>query len=72
MNVGERIKKLRKDKDLTLEELANIFNNKYNSKVTKQFLSMLENGRRQLSINMATKYVEYFNTSYDYILLGRN
>lgn len=58
----ERIKKLRKEKGVTLQQLANEI------EVTKSTLSRYENGRREPKSHIVQKLASYFNCSTDYIL----
>lgn len=57
-----RLKALRLEKNLTLEQLGLIFN------VTKQAVSRWETGDRIPSIEMVYMLSEYFNVSTDYLL----
>lgn len=58
---GERIAKLRKDKGLTQERLANKFN------VETSLIGHYERGRK-IPIEMLYKIAKYFGTSTDYLL----
>lgn len=61
---GERLKILRTEKEMTGEELGDIFN------VTKTAISNWENGNRFPDEPVLIKLADYFNVSLDY-LLGR-
>lgn len=61
---GKRVQQLRKDKGLTQEELAAQFN------VSANLIAKIESGLRPLSIDMVVEYVNFFDTTSDYILLG--
>jgi transcriptional regulator with XRE-family HTH domain len=61
---GERLKKLRNDKQLTGEELGKILN------VTKVAVSNWESGNRTPDADMLIKLADFFDVSLDY-LLGR-
>lgn len=58
----ERLKSLRKEKDLTLEELAQKLG------VTKQVLSRYERGERQADYGTLVKIADFFEVSVDYLL----
>ncbi|WP_245601448.1 XRE family transcriptional regulator [Mesoaciditoga lauensis] len=60
--IGERIKKLRASKKLKVRELADMLG------ITQPALSMIEAGRRGISIEIARKLSDIFNVSIDYIL----
>lgn len=59
---GERLKQLRNEKGLTLDELKDYLN------TTKATLSRYENNKRDPKIDFATKVASYFNVSLDYVL----
>lgn len=62
---GLRIKKLRKKKELTQEQLANKLN------ISTSNLGKLERGLQGLSIDLLIELSIFFDVSLDYILLGR-
>lgn len=68
---NERIKELRLSYSLTLEQLSEIFNNKYNSRLSKSLLSKIENNKKPVTNKLASLYVDYFKIGYDYIFLGK-
>lgn len=61
---GKRVKQLRKEKGLSQEELATKFN------VSSNLIAKIESGLRPLSIDMVVEYVNFFDTTIDYIILG--
>lgn len=61
---GKRVQQLRKDKGLSQEELATKFN------VSSNLIAKIESGLRPLSIDMVVEYVNFFDTTIDYIILG--
>lgn len=67
-SIGERIKYLRKNKALTLEQLAEIFSNRHNSNIHKSMISNWENNKVQPSIYSLNMYTSYFNASLDWIM----
>lgn len=62
--VGKRIRKLREDKRLTLEELSK------RTGISKGFLSDAENGNRNMSSQNLLKIANALNASLDYLLRG--
>lgn len=65
---GDRFKKLRLSKDLTQEQLAEEFNEKYRYSFTKATISQYENNKRTPEMNVIRNFVDYFKTSLDYLL----
>lgn len=59
---GERLRELRIEKNLTLDELKDRLN------TTKATLSRYENSLRDPKIDFANKVATYFNVSLDYML----
>lgn len=62
LNTGERLKKLRKERGVSVFELANIFN------CSRQYIHSLERSGCPVSRRMLQKYCDYFNTSANFIL----
>jgi transcriptional regulator with XRE-family HTH domain len=62
--VGSRVKQIRKDNNLTQDELAKNFN------VSISLIKQVENGHKPLTINLAKMYVEWYKASLDYIYFG--
>lgn len=60
--LGKRIKKLRKEKNLTQVELSKIIG------VTTSMVGMYETDARKPSYEVLLKIAEYFNVSTDYLL----
>jgi transcriptional regulator with XRE-family HTH domain len=60
----KKLRELRKEKDLTIRDLQNIFG------IGKSTLSLYENGKRDADHETLKKIADYFNVSIDY-LLGR-
>ena len=63
---GLRIAELRKQANLTQEQLAEIAN------VSVSYLGKIERGVQRPSIDLLIELAVKFNVSLDYILLGRN
>jgi transcriptional regulator with XRE-family HTH domain len=61
---GQRIRKLREDKGLTLDQLSE------RAGISKGFLSDAENGNRNMSSQNILKIANELNASLDYLLRG--
>ncbi|HHW9543541.1 TPA: helix-turn-helix transcriptional regulator, partial [Staphylococcus aureus] len=63
MGIGEGLKKLRKNKNMTMEQLATDLNNKYPDlmKLTKGKISKWENEKEEPRLSTAKILAEYFN-----------
>lgn len=59
---NERMKEIRKEKNITLEDLAKVLN------TTKSTLSRYENNLRVPNADFIKQLAEYFNVSIDYLL----
>ncbi|HEY5563899.1 MAG TPA: helix-turn-helix transcriptional regulator [Clostridiaceae bacterium] len=64
----QRLKRLRMDKDLTLEELAKILKTKYDIGVTYGSLGNYERNTRMPSLFILSKIAEFFDVTTDYLL----
>lgn len=62
---GKRIRKLRKQNGLTQEQLADLLG------VALNTISRIEVGNRGISIDLAIEFVVHFDTTLDYIFMGR-
>ncbi len=61
--IGERLKKLRTDRNLTQKQVAELFG------VTISTISLYESDIRKPSYDVLIKYAAYFHVSTDYILM---
>lgn len=61
-NFGERLKQLRREKNLTQEQLAEVFG------VARNSIFSYETGRRIPDIEVLKSYAEYFGVTSDYLL----
>ena len=68
MNLGQRLKKLRLEKRLTQQGLAEDFNKIYGHTFSKSSISQYENGKRTPENEAIKNFVLYFNVSIDYLL----
>ena len=62
---GKRIRKLRKKNGLTQEQLADLLG------VALNTISRIEVGSRGISIDLAIELAVHFDTTLDYIFMGR-
>ena len=62
MTFSKRLRKLRKEKGLTLKQMADKFHK------TKATFSAYENGVRKPSINLVSELANYFGVSIDYLM----
>lgn len=62
MDIGEKIKYLRLNSNLTSKELSKILN------ISASALSLYENGKRQPKLDLIVKISDYFNVSTDFLL----
>lgn len=65
---GKRLKNLRKDNDLTLDELATLYNSQYDGGLNKGTLSKYENGKQEPMISVVINLAALFNVPTDYLL----
>jgi transcriptional regulator with XRE-family HTH domain len=61
MNIGQMIRRLRRDKDLTQRELGQAVG------VAESTISLYESGRNIPDLNMMRKLALFFNVSLDYL-----
>lgn len=64
IELGERIREIRKAKNLTREQLAT------KSELSSKFIYEVENGKKGLSVDSLMKIANALSCSCDYILLG--
>ena len=69
VNIGEKLKELRKERELTLDMLVADLNQTYpNIKVNKSMISRWERGENDPSLEYARHLAMYFNVSLDYLI----
>jgi transcriptional regulator with XRE-family HTH domain len=61
---GERLKKLRQNRNMTQAELGNI----YDPKLAQSTIGTYENGLREMSYTNLLRTAEYFSTTVSYLL----
>lgn len=62
MEIAEKIKSLREDKDLTQQDIADILD------TTRQQVYKYENGLQEMTVNRLAKLCRFYGVSADYIL----
>lgn len=68
VNLGERIKALRLERNLSIDLLVWDMNKKYGLTISKGTISRWENNLTEPSLNLARAYADYFNVSLDYLI----
>ena len=63
---GKRIRELRESRNETQEVLSEKLN------ISLSMLKKIESGRKGVSVDLLVVFAEYFDTSLDFIVLGRN
>ncbi len=58
----QRLKDLREDKDIYQKDVAKLL------KISQQYYSEYENGKRPIPVEYLIKLAEFYNTSIDYIV----
>lgn len=66
--VGERLKKLRTERDLTMDMVVNDMNMQFNIELRRGNLSKWENGVNIPSLYMAKILCMYYRVSLDYLM----
>ena len=66
--VGERLKQLRTERDLTMDMVVNDMNSKYNLGIRRGNISKWENGVNIPTLYMARYLCMYYRVSLDYLL----
>lgn len=60
---GDNLKFFRKEKGLSMDELANLYNNKYNGRLNKSTISRYENNLQEPMISVARNLADFFNVA---------
>ena len=66
--LGNKLKELRTERDLTLDMVVYDMKHKFNIEITKGHLSRWENGKNNPSSRLAKYLCLYYNVSLDYLL----
>lgn len=70
-NFGDKLKECRRAKNMTLEELAQKYNRRFEGGLSKGTLSKYENNKQEPLVSVVTNLTEILDISSDY-LLGRS
>ena len=65
---SQRIKELRKEKELSLDMVVYDMDQKFNIEITKSHLSRWENGKNIPSVRYAAYLAAYYGVSLDYLI----
>lgn len=67
---SQRLRKLRKDSGLSLEEFCDKFNSQFGTKLNKSTVSRYENAAQEPMVSLVKNMALFFNVSPDYLLGG--
>ena len=67
-NIGNTLKILREERDLTMDMLVIDLNQKYQIEINKSQLSRWERNENDPSLALAAKLADYYGVSVDYLL----
>lgn len=65
---GKKLREIRKQHHLTMDELANELNKKFNTKISKSMISRWETGQTDPSITNVKYLMQLFNVGYSYFI----
>ena len=68
MEIKDRLKHLRQDRDITMDLLAYDLNNKYGININKGLISKWESGKNDPSLRYAAYLADYYGVSLDYLI----
>ena len=69
VKIGERLKRIRQERDLSLEMVVSDLNKRYSVEMSKGTLSKWENDKNIPSLDERLKaLIQYYDTSLDYII----
>ncbi|QPC47143.1 helix-turn-helix domain-containing protein [Mangrovibacillus cuniculi] len=67
-NFGDRLRELRQNKDLSIDELVIKLNSTYNTTISKSMISRYENGQSDPKMENVRVIADYFKVSSDFLL----
>lgn len=70
MNIGQKLKKMRVENNMTMLELSAIFKKKYNAKTNITTISRLEHNKLSANNKYLGYYADYFGVSYEWLQNG--
>ena len=68
VGIGNRLKQLRTERDMSMEMLVADLNRLYGLNLTKSMISRWEANKNDPSLTYASAIVQYFNVSLDWLL----
>ena len=68
MKLGDKLKKVRMDNNMSMEELKNLLNNKYDLNISKSMISRWENGKSEPINTYLSAYAKEFNLDMNNLL----
>ena len=68
MEIKDRIKQLRQERDITMDLLAFDMSTKYEININKGLISKWESGKNDPSLRHAAYLADYFGVSLDYLI----
>lgn len=68
VGIGEKLKQLRDERDMSMDNLVADLNQKYELNLTKSMVSRWEANKNDPSLTYARVIVKYFNVSLDWLL----
>ena len=68
MEIKDRLKQLRTEREITMDLLAYDLNMKYEINVNKGLISKWESGKNDPSLRYAAYLADYFDVSLDYLI----
>lgn len=68
MKLGNKLKKVRVDNKMSMEELKNLLNNKYDLNISKSMISRWENGKSEPINTYLSAYAKEFNLDMNNLL----
>lgn len=68
MKLGDKLKKVRVDNKMSMEELKNLLNNKYDLNISKSMISRWENGKSEPINTYLSAYAKEFNLDMNNLL----
>lgn len=68
MNLGEKLKEIRKDNHLTQDELSMLFTKKFNANINKGMISKWENGVVEPTNSYLALYAKAFSINMNYLI----
>lgn len=68
VGIGDKLKQLRNERDMSMDNLVADLNRLYELNLTKSMISRWESNKNDPSLTYATAIVKYFNVSLDWLM----